>query len=161
MEWSGRYRRWALAAATVAMVAWIALSLMTAAGIRTFGYESSDGHFTETEVPSKGRTFDSMLARFEAHKEFYGRPSLQLFRTTKRSNWNLFHWWDNFTHPRWDIPYRPPLDNPPFDSAHLGQLLGGTEMDLPPPGIRDDDPPPDVEEADPSVSPELEEWLDP
>ncbi|MCL4691019.1 MAG: hypothetical protein KJ060_00690 [Candidatus Hydrogenedentes bacterium] len=79
-----------------------------------YHYESSDRGMAALEVPWKGLHFDNVQPRFDEYKAATGNSTATLCRTDTR-NWTDPHlWWENLTHPRWDLPYIPPSENPNY-----------------------------------------------
>jgi hypothetical protein len=77
-----------------------------------YRYESSDRGMAELEIPWKGRDLDVVKAQFEDYRTAIGDPTVTLCRTSKRT-WTAPNlWWDNITHPRWDLPYIAPSATP-------------------------------------------------
>ena len=81
-------------------------------GATSVGFESSEGDWSDREVPLKGRDFATIAASFDGYKTRCGHPSATLFRTTKPNLYNVFEWWSYATDPKWNVPYRTPQVSP-------------------------------------------------
>jgi hypothetical protein len=77
-------------------------------GATSVAFESSEGDWSDQEVPLKGRDFTTIAASFERYKTRCGRLSAKLFRTTKPNLYNVFEWWNYAFDPKWNVPYRAP-----------------------------------------------------
>jgi hypothetical protein len=88
----------------VALAVWLA---WVSVGATSAAFESSDGHWSDREIPQKGYDFRMILASFEEYRQTCDRPNATMFRTTKRNPFNLVAWWDYAINPKWDLPYRP------------------------------------------------------
>ena len=74
-------------------------------------YQSSDGEWADTERTSKGRHFDDIRWLFEKYRKNCS-PSSVLQRTTKQPEWHtLAYWFNDYSLPKWQVPYAPPLPN--------------------------------------------------
>ncbi len=74
--------------------------------IHVYNYESSDGSFTEIEVPEKGRDLKMVEALFEDYKKSSGKLDLILCRTFQVEVLHFYEWSNFLTHRRWDYPYK-------------------------------------------------------
>lgn len=72
----------------------------------SYGYQSSDFGFTNTEIPNKGRHLELVERQFESYKKEINNPNMDLYRTTKRNPLWITEWHDYMTHRRWDYEYR-------------------------------------------------------
>jgi hypothetical protein len=76
-------------------------------GTTSAAFESSDGNWSDREIPQEGYDFRMILASFEEYKQTCDRPIATMYRTTKRNPFNLIAWWDYAINPKWALPYRP------------------------------------------------------
>jgi hypothetical protein len=82
------------------------------AGTTSAAFESSEGQWSDREIPQEGRDFRRILVNFEEFKQACGRPTATLLRTTERNPFNLRAWWDYAMNPKWELPYRPSRISP-------------------------------------------------
>jgi hypothetical protein len=100
-----KFRLSAVLLSTLALLAvWL---VWVSVGTTSAAFESSDGHWSDREIPQKGYDFRTILASFEEYKQACGRPTATMYRTTKRNPFNVAAWWDYAINPKWAIPYRP------------------------------------------------------
>lgn len=90
---------WAL----VLLAAWMA---WVGAGTTSAAFESSEGRWSEREIPEEGYDFRRIRVSFEEFKQACGRPAATMVRTTQRNPFNVLAWWDYAMHPKWALPYR-------------------------------------------------------
>jgi hypothetical protein len=93
----------------VLLAAWLA---WVGAGTTTAAFESSEGRWSDREIPEQGHDFRRILVTFEEFRQACGRPAATMYRTTARNPFNLLAWWDYLIHPKWAVPYRPPRVTP-------------------------------------------------
>lgn len=93
----------------VLLAAWLA---WVAAGSTTAGFESSEGRWSEREMPQEGRDFRTILVSFDEFRNTCARPNATMYRTTERDPWNVIAWWDYALNPKWALPYRPARVSP-------------------------------------------------
>lgn len=79
-----------------------------------YHYESSDRGMAALEIPGKGLHFNHVQANFDEYKAATGNSTATLCRTGKRNWTDPLLWWQNLTHPRWDLPYIPPSEDPNY-----------------------------------------------
>ncbi len=60
------------------------------------------------EEPSRGRRFETVFSDKNVWKRYPNSPGVILYRTSARDWTNLLDLYDNFSHPRWRLPYRKP-----------------------------------------------------
>ncbi len=88
------------------LIAYNIYCIVTFPIIRSFHYKSSDNGFTEIECPAKGRDLDIVLANFEKYTKGINNQDIKLYIISTRTWDNIFLWYDNFTNPRWRMPYK-------------------------------------------------------
>lgn len=71
-----------------------------------YRYTSSDGGFSEFECPPKGQTYQLVLDRFDEYAASNGRDDVRLCIASKKRWYHPVFWYENLTHPRWDLPYK-------------------------------------------------------
>jgi len=87
-------------------------------------FQSSDGEWADTEILFKGRDFGSIRRSFETYRVNCS-PNSVLQRTTLKPEWHtLDHWFNDYSSPKWRVPYFPALPNavggyyPPIHVKH-------------------------------------------
>ncbi len=65
-------------------------------------FESSDGLWSDSTCPLKGRGFRIVLADFEKYRMMANNPNVTLVRTTRAPFWFVQN------NPEWNVPYAPP-----------------------------------------------------
>ena len=87
------------------------------AGSTIAAFESSEGKWSDREIPEDGRDFRRIRVNFDEFKQTCGRLNATMYRTTKRNPFNLLAWWDYAINPKWDLPYRAPQVTPVPNSS--------------------------------------------
>ena len=78
-------------------------------------FQSSDGEWADSEVLYKGRDFEGILFRFELYRTKCS-PQAKLQRTTPKPNWYEYNsWFNDYSSPKWYVPYRSALPNAKSD----------------------------------------------
>jgi hypothetical protein len=80
-----------------------------------YHYESSDRGMAALEIPGKGLHFNHAQAQLDEYKAATGNSTATLCRTDTRNWSDPLLWWQNLTHPRWDLPYIPPSEDPNYN----------------------------------------------
>jgi len=71
-------------------------------------YESEDGDFRDVECPSKDRTFDYVVWRYDDRTGKRGTEGLMIL---SQRRWDVpWLWLGNLTHPRWRLPQKSRSD---------------------------------------------------
>jgi hypothetical protein len=91
---------WMLALLAV-WLGWVSVGTTSAA------FESSEGNWSDREIPLQGHDFRMILASFEDFKLTCDRPAATIYRTTQRNPFDVAAWWDYAINPKWALPYRP------------------------------------------------------
>ena len=99
----------ALLWALILLAVWIG---WVGAGTTSAAFESSEGRWSDREVPEKGHDYRMIRVYFEEFKQACGRPAATMYRTTQRNPLNVLAWWDYAMHPKWSLPYRPSRISP-------------------------------------------------
>ena len=96
------------------LIAWVLVLGLPAIGIYWFlggfsgtsvHFQSSDGHWQDSEVLFKGRQFRHVLPLFENYRSVCA-PRATLQRTTGIPPWyKIEHWFNDYSDPKWAIPY--------------------------------------------------------
>jgi hypothetical protein len=81
-------------------------------GTTSATFESSEGRWSDREIPQKGYDFRMIRVSFDEFKQTCGRPTATMYRTTQRNPFNVVAWWDYVINPKWTLPYRRPLVSP-------------------------------------------------
>jgi len=75
-------------------------------GATSAAFESSEGAWSDREVPGEGRDFRAVLTSFEEFRQACGRLTATMVRTTHRNPFNILAWWSYLIDPKWEVPYR-------------------------------------------------------
>ena len=116
---------WLLSIALVMAIPFVYLAWMVGTFKGTnVSFQSSDGEWADSEVLFKGREFQGIREGFETYRANCARDA-RLQRTTPKPKWNAFdHWFNDYSAPKWQVPYAPALPNavrgyyPPVDIKH-------------------------------------------
>jgi len=81
---------------------WVIYSLVYYPVIQLYQYCSDDGGYNEVEIPVKGRGYSHILHTFQQYQQSH--PQAILMIKDDRQWGNIFAYWDNITHPRWQLP---------------------------------------------------------
>jgi len=74
-------------------------------------FQSSDGEWADSEVVFKGRDYEYIRESFEIYRANCS-PTSVLQRTTLKPKWYaLDHWFNDYSSPKWQVPYAPALPN--------------------------------------------------
>lgn len=69
-------------------------------------FSTTDGAFTYTVIPQKGRKVETLESNFADWKKEKGRiQDAEIYRTTKKNWCNLGNWMSYLTQPHWQYPY--------------------------------------------------------
>lgn len=87
-----------------------AVALLLAVCFILFGdpdvdFRSSDSQWADSEIQSKGRTFEIVVANFEAYRLMCEAPTAKLVRTTETFWINIFALPSYLTDKKWQVPY--------------------------------------------------------
>jgi hypothetical protein len=81
-------------------------------GPTSVAFQSSDGEWEDSEVLFKGRKFEDVSPLFAEYR-FRCNPAVTLQRTTPRPPWyTLEHWFNDYSEPKWLVPYAEKLPTP-------------------------------------------------
>jgi hypothetical protein len=97
-----------LAALIVIGVPYLALSwLLGGFSGTSVSFQSSDGHWADSEVLFKGRDYSAVRSYFEEYRAECA-PEVVLQRTTPHPPWySIEHWFNNYAEAKWSVPYSP------------------------------------------------------
>ena len=77
-------------------------------GTTIAAFESSEGQWSDREVPTSGHDLRAIRVNFEEFKQACGRLSATTYRTTARNPLNVLGWWNYAIDQKWALPYRKP-----------------------------------------------------
>lgn len=86
------------------LAAWLA---WVGHGTTVAAFESSEGSWSEREIPQEGHDFRRIRVSFDEFKQACGRPNATMYRTTERNPFNVRGWWSYAIDQKWTVPYRP------------------------------------------------------
>jgi hypothetical protein len=66
---------------------------------------SSDGRWADSEIQSKGRSFDELVWNFEGYKLSCSALDAKLVRATPEFWYDVFAWPNYLTDRKWHVPY--------------------------------------------------------
>lgn len=98
----------------VLLAAWLAWA---SRGTTIAAFESSEGLWSDLEMPQKGYDFRQIRVGFDEFRQVCARPAASMYRTTERDPFNVLAWWDYVMNPKWALPYRPPRVSPVPNSS--------------------------------------------
>ncbi len=83
------------------------INVLTEGLFRTYHYQTENGEFEFTTMPSKGRDVEMMERNFADFKKINPEyEELELFRTFKRNPLKFWNWYSYFTHEMYKFEYQ-------------------------------------------------------
>lgn len=84
----------------------IASNFIPTMSIEVFHYQTKNNEFQDAVVPSKGRSYEGIITRFDVFKEDNPQhKDLVLYRTFERPLWKFWKWKEYLLNPIWKHPF--------------------------------------------------------